>query len=94
MVHHGMKQIFGSADNYDTPAVDFTAWAGSMGITAYTIRQGGEINSALIDSLLESGGPALLDIRIDREQRIRGGGRVEALQHMSILHQKVEETSL
>jgi hypothetical protein len=29
----------------------------------------------------------LIDVRIDPSQRIRGGGRVEALQHMSMLSQ-------
>jgi len=94
MVHHGMKQIFGSTDGYETPTVDFSVWAGSMGISARIIRQGGEIDAALIESLLADGGPVVLDIRIDREQRIRGGGRVEALQHMSILSQQAEQSSL
>lgn len=85
MVHHGMKQIFGQADGYNTPAIDFAAWARAMGIPAQTIRQGGEIDEHLITQLMGGGGPALLDIHIDPEVRLRGGGRVEALQHMSIL---------
>src|SRR5690606_37853996 len=64
MVHHGMKQIFGSTDGYETPTVDFSVWAGSMGISARIIRQGGEIDAALIESLLADGGPVVLDIRI------------------------------
>lgn len=87
MVHHGMKQIFGEAQPYDTALVDFEAWARSMGIPATTITRSGQITSGLLNSMQQRSGPVLLDIRIDRELRIRGGGRVEALQHMSMLAQ-------
>jgi acetolactate synthase I/II/III large subunit len=85
MVHHGMKQIFGSANAWDSPPVDFRAWAGSFGVPSAIIDSPGQIDAVLIDRLLDHGGPGVLDIRIDRELRIRGGGRVEALQHMSML---------
>lgn len=85
MVHHGMKQLFGAAMDYDVPDVDFAAWARAMGVPARTVRRGGEITRNLIDSLLLQGGPALLDILIDRNIRIQGGGRVETLQRMSML---------
>lgn len=84
MVYHGMKQLYGEAQEFDAPEVDFSAWAHSMGVPATTIVRGGEITSNLLRSLLCQGGPALLDIRIDREMRIRGGGRVESLQRMSV----------
>lgn len=83
MVHHGMRQIFGEADTYDTPRIDFSMWAAAMGIPARVIRWGGEIDRALVTELA-SDGPAVLDIRIDERVRVRGGGRVEALQHMSM----------
>jgi len=67
------------------PPVDFGAWAASMGIPARTIRTAGEIDRELVRELTGYGGPALLDIRIDPEVRLRAGGRVEALQHMSML---------
>lgn len=85
MVHHGMKQLFGQAENYDVPDVDFAAWARAMGVPSATVRRGGEISRNLIDSLLLQGGPALLDILIDKNIRVQGGGRVEALQRMSML---------
>lgn len=90
MVHHGMKQLFGEAENYDVPDVDFAAWAEAMGVPAATIRRGGEISPNLIRALRSRGGPVLLDIRIDKEVRIRGGGRVEALQRMSMLDEREE----
>lgn len=91
MVHHGMKQLFGQSEQYDTNTVDFTAWARSMGIPGVLIRSPDEIQPALLDELQMAGGPAVLDIRIDRDLRIRGGGRVEALQHMSMLAEAAEK---
>jgi acetolactate synthase-1/2/3 large subunit len=84
MVHHGMRQIFGAADPYDAPPVHFAAWAGALGMPAAVVSRPGELTRTLVDSLLGSGGPALIDARIDADRRIRGAGRVEALQHMSI----------
>lgn len=83
MVHHGMKQLYGRARPWDAPEVDFTLWARSMGIPSVRVDRPGEIHAARIDALLAAGGPALLDVRIDRDVRIRGAGRVEALQQMS-----------
>jgi acetolactate synthase-1/2/3 large subunit len=85
MVHHGMTQIFGHTGDHGAPTVDFASWAASMGIPSRTIRHGGEIDRELLRSFEERGGPALLDIRIDPEIRLQLGGRVEALQHMSML---------
>jgi acetolactate synthase I/II/III large subunit len=85
MVHHGMKQIFGDASAYDTPPIDFTRWAASFGMPARCVTGPGELDAALVSELLSHGGPALIDARIDPTLRIRGGGRVEALQHMSML---------
>jgi acetolactate synthase-1/2/3 large subunit len=87
MVHHGMKQIFGDASAYDMPPLDFERGASSFGMPARVISRPGEITPALVGGLLLHGGPALLDVRNDAGQRVRGGGRVEALQHMSMLSQ-------
>jgi acetolactate synthase-1/2/3 large subunit len=84
MVHHGMKQIFGEASPYDVPFVDFAAWARSFHMPAAVITRPAELTPELVDGLLGEQGPALIDARIDASVRIRGGGRVEALQHMSI----------
>jgi acetolactate synthase-1/2/3 large subunit len=90
MVHHGMKQIFGGASPYDTPPIDFSRWAESFGVPSCVVTRPGEVTSSLVDSLMERGGPALIDARADAEVRVRGGGRVEALQHMSMLTSKLE----
>lgn len=84
MVHHGMCQIFGDASQYDMPPVDFAVWASSFGMPATVVTKPGEICRSLVDKLLSAGGPALIDARIDPSCRIRGGGRVEALQQMSM----------
>lgn len=85
MVHHGMKQIFGESQTYEVPPVDFAAWAASFGLPSTVITEPGEVTRELVDGMLDAGGPMLLDVRIDPSVRIRGGGRVEALQHMSML---------
>jgi len=84
MVHHGMRQIFGQASEYSAPAVDFAAWARALNIPSATVTEPGQLDAALVDRLLAHGGPALIDARIDANVRIRGGGRVEALQQMSM----------
>lgn len=85
MVYHGMRQIFGAALDHSTPDVDFAAWAQSMDVPAMVIHGPGELTPALARELRAGGGPVLLDIRIDRDIRVRSGGRVEALRHMSML---------
>jgi len=85
MVYHGMRQIFGAALDHSTPDVDFAAWASAMGIPAAVIHEPGELTAGLVERLRSEGGPVVLDLRIDRDIRVRGGGRVEALRHMSML---------
>lgn len=87
MVHHGMRQIFGEASPYATPPIDFAAWAASFGLPSMIVREPSDLTPTSLAALLSEGGPALIDARIDASIRIRGGGRVEALQHMSMLSQ-------
>lgn len=83
MVHHGMRQIFGEAEQYDMPPVNFAMWAAALGIPSEVIQRPGEITTSLVREILREG-PAVLDVRIDPSVRIKGGGRVEALQLMSM----------
>lgn len=89
MVHHGMKQIFGAAASYDSPPVDFAAWARSMGVASRIFDKAGELTASTLRELLSEGGPVVLDFRIDPAIRLSGGGRVEALQQMSMLSGEV-----
>jgi hypothetical protein len=83
MVYHGYRQQFGHEAPWDTPWVDFVAWAASMGIPGARVERPGQITAELLDRLTADGRPAVLDIRHDPAVRIRGAGRVEALQQMS-----------
>jgi len=83
MVYHGFKQLYGDEAAWDTEWVDFTMWARSFGVAGARIERPGQITRELLDQLTVNG-PAVLDIRIDRDTRIRGAGRNESLQHMSV----------
>jgi acetolactate synthase-1/2/3 large subunit len=84
MVYHGHKQVFGRAAPWDSPWVDFVGWARALGIAGVRIHRPGEITPRLLDQMFARQQPAVLDVRIDREVRLAGGGRNEALQHMSM----------
>jgi acetolactate synthase-1/2/3 large subunit len=88
MVYHGYRQVYGREASWDSPWTDFAAWARSMGVAGLRINHPGEINATSLSDLQRTGLPIVLDIRIDREARVAGGGRNEALQHMSMLHEK------
>lgn len=85
MVYHGFKFVFGGDAPWDSPWVDFAGWAQSMGLPGVRITEPGEVTPAMLDRLTGTGLPVVLDVRIDRDVRIQGGGRNEALQHMSML---------
>jgi hypothetical protein len=59
-----------------------------MGIPALTVHHAEQIRETSLSRLAAWGGPVLLDIRIDREVRLRSAGRNEALIHMSQGQQK------
>jgi thiamine pyrophosphate-dependent acetolactate synthase large subunit-like protein len=83
MVYHGYKQVFGREAPWESPWVDFTSWAAALGMPGARIDSPGQIDADLIDRLCDRG-PAVLDIRIDRDVQMTGGGRNEALIHMSM----------
>lgn len=84
MVHHGFRTTFGREADWETPWVDFALWARSMGIPGLRVNHPGELTAARIDRLTADGGPLVLDMRIDRDVRLKGAGRVESLQQMSV----------
>jgi acetolactate synthase I/II/III large subunit len=83
MVYHGYRQQYGRTAPWSCPDIDFSLWARSYGIPSAIIDRPGQITSELVNDLMEDGGPAVLDIRQDPDIRIKGAGRVEALQQMS-----------
>jgi acetolactate synthase-1/2/3 large subunit len=84
MVFHGYKQIFGREVPWDSPWIDFVGWAKSIGMPGMRIHRPGEIDARLFERLTAHGGPALLDIRIDRNARLCGAGRNDALLRMAM----------
>jgi acetolactate synthase-1/2/3 large subunit len=84
MVFHGYRQVFGREAPWDSPWIDFAGWARAIGMPGLRIHRPGEIDAGLLARLTAGGGPALLDIRIDRDERLAGAGRNEALQRMSM----------
>lgn len=84
MVFHGYRQVFGREAPWASPWIDFAGWARAIGMPGLRIHRPGEIDAGLLARLTAGGGPALLDIRIDRDERLAGAGRNEALQRMSM----------
>jgi acetolactate synthase-1/2/3 large subunit len=85
MVYHGYRQVFGREAEWDSPWTDFAKWARSMGMAGLRVNHPGEINSEQLARLRDLRVPVVLDIRIDRDVKLTGGGRNEALRHMSML---------
>jgi len=86
MVYHGYRQVFGREAEWESPWTDFAAWARSMGMAGLRVNHPGEITVEQLARLRASRVPVVLDIRIDRDVKLTGGGRNEALQHMSMLN--------
>ncbi|MEO7730218.1 MAG: thiamine pyrophosphate-binding protein [Kofleriaceae bacterium] len=85
MVYHGYRQVFGREAAWESPWTDYAAWARSMGMIGVRVDHPGEISSDQLARWRAARVPVILDVRIDREQRVTGGGRNEALRHMSML---------
>jgi acetolactate synthase-1/2/3 large subunit len=85
MVYHGYRQVFGREAKWESGWIDFAAWARSMNMAGVRINHPGEITRERLEQLASNRVPIVLDIRIDRSVRLKGGGRNEALQHMSML---------
>jgi len=83
MVYHGYRVICGREAPWSNPPIDFVGWAKSLGIPAIRINEKGEINEKILSDLTREGLPVVLDMRIDANVRLRGAGRLEAIQHMS-----------
>lgn len=79
MVYHGYRQVFQKKEAWETGMIDFESWARSMSLNSALITKPNEIQNVVYD-----GGPMLLDVRINRDVHVSGGGRNEALLHMSM----------
>jgi len=63
--------------------VDFVKWSEAFGIRAMRVNGPGRLDASRFAAMLVEGGPVVLDMRIDRDVRLAGAGRVESLQQMS-----------
>jgi acetolactate synthase-1/2/3 large subunit len=61
------------------PRVDCARVAEGLGAQAFRIREPGEINRELVQRILASGRPTVLDVEIDPEEVAPFGGRLETL---------------
>ena len=61
------------------PRVDCAKVAEGLGAQAYRIREPGQINRDLIQRILDSGRPTVLDVEIDPDEVAPFGGRLETL---------------
>jgi acetolactate synthase-1/2/3 large subunit len=83
MVTHGFNYSFGIKVNPgQTNYIDFIKMAEALGIKGAKITEAGQINPQMMEILLNNNGPAILDVRINKEIRIKGAGRNEVLKHM------------
>lgn len=83
MVYHGFNFLFGRKENLgQTDFIDFAKFAESLGIPGFQINTPQELNYHFLEACFVSGGPVILDIRINKNIRIKGAGRNEALKHM------------
>lgn len=90
MVYHGYRYTFQREAEWSTPFVDFAKWAESLGARGHRIDQPGQITPELLDELTRDGLPVVLDIHHNASIRIKGDGRIEAIQQMSLMHQTKE----
>jgi acetolactate synthase-1/2/3 large subunit len=84
MVYHGYRQVFGREAPWDSPLINFSMWARSLGIASVRINRPGELTGERLDRLMKPGAPLVLDMRIDPNVCLAGAGRNEALQQMSL----------
>jgi acetolactate synthase-1/2/3 large subunit len=83
MVYHGFKFLFEREENLgETDYIDFTKFAQAIGARGMLIDYPGQIDSELVKDLFLTDGPVILDVRINKDIRIKGAGRNEALKHM------------
>ena len=78
MVKHGQRLGHAEKIGYELPEIDFVAYAESMGITAHLINSAEELEQLNIRELI-SNGPAILDVRIDKEEVPPINSRLKAL---------------
>ncbi len=68
MVKHGQRIGGAEEIGFELPAVDFAMMARAVGARGVTVKNAAALDALDIPSLLEDGGPLLLDVYIDSEE--------------------------
>jgi acetolactate synthase I/II/III large subunit len=76
MVHHGMRDLYGSTPDFSTQVIDFAAYARAVGAAGEVIHSRAQLTEALTRPV---DGPLVLDIRVDPNVRLGGSQRNAAL---------------
>lgn len=80
MVHHGQQMSAnGRVIASDFPRIDFTKVAEGLGAKAYHIERPGEISRKLMDEIIKSKRPTVLDVVIDAAERPPIQSRIKSL---------------
>ena len=79
MIHHAFRMMKRPDVGTRYPRVDCARVAEGLGAQAFRIREPGQINRELIQTILQSGRPTVLDVEIDPDEVAPFGGRVETL---------------
>jgi acetolactate synthase-1/2/3 large subunit len=80
MVWHGMRELYGRSQSFDTQEIDFAAWARAMGAEGEIVRTVPELAAGL--RTRPAGSPRLLDVRIDPDIRLNDSQRTAALRQL------------
>jgi acetolactate synthase-1/2/3 large subunit len=68
MVMHGQRLAKAEPIAFELQKIDFTKQAESMGIPGFIIESPGDFNNIDFETLLAREGPAIIDVRIDKEE--------------------------
>jgi acetolactate synthase-1/2/3 large subunit len=79
MIYHALRMMKRPDVATRYPRVDCARVAEGLGAQAYRIREPGQINRELIQKIVASGRPTVLDVEIDPDEVAPFGSRVETL---------------
>jgi acetolactate synthase-1/2/3 large subunit len=79
MIHHAFRMMNRPDVGTRFPRVDCARVAEGLGAQAFRIREPGQVSRELIEKIIESGRPTVLDVEIDGSEVAPFGGRVETL---------------
>ncbi len=79
MIYHGLRMMKRPTVGSRFPRVDCATIAEGLGARGIRIREPGQINRQMIQDILESGQPTVLDVEIDTEEIAPFGSRVATL---------------